>query len=165
MPNRLYPILKDIKPYVPDPYLVLIEGFCVSTKDIDTGQAARRRSPCGNFLVLMGYGLTRFEAPNSPFDCANYWGENHYGGGWNSRLPLAMPQLAYTHYATMTRHLNRANFTKFVTTGSTSPTASSSSTTRPASSSMSVDDPRHTTGQRKVPGHGTLDSSMPMTMS
>jgi hypothetical protein len=68
----------------------------------------------------MGYGVTRFESPNSPFDCANYWGENHYGGGWCSRLPLAMPKLAYTHYATMTRHLNRANFIKYVPTGSTS---------------------------------------------
>jgi len=48
---------------------------------------------------LMGYGLTRFEAPNSPFDCANYWGENHYGGGWNSRLPLAMPPRASSRRA------------------------------------------------------------------
>src|SRR5262249_11723686 len=32
----------------------------------------------------------------------------------------AMPKPAYVHYATMSRHLNRANFTKFVTTGSTS---------------------------------------------
>ncbi|HZK82275.1 MAG TPA: hypothetical protein VFC46_14435, partial [Humisphaera sp.] len=118
--NRLYPILKDIKPYVPNPYLVLIEGFCVSSKDIDTGQVGQAEITMRDFLVLMGYGLTRFEAPNSPFDCANYWGENHYGGGWNSRLPLAMPKLAYTHYATMTRHLNRANFTRYVTTGSTS---------------------------------------------
>ena len=73
-----------------------------------------------DFLVLMGYGVTRFESPNSPFDCANYWGENHYGGGWCSRLPVAMPHLAYAHYGTMTRHLNRANFVKYIPTGSTS---------------------------------------------
>jgi len=118
--NRLYPIMKDIKQHKPDPYLVLIEGFCVSSKDFDTGQQGQANIAMRDFLVLMGYGVTRFEAPNSPFDCANYWGENHYGGGWNSRLPLAMPKLAYTHYATMTRHLNRANFSKYVTTGSTS---------------------------------------------
>lgn len=118
--NRLYPILKDIKQYKPDPYLVLIEGFCVSSKDLDTGQRGQADIAMRNFLVLMGYGVTRFEAPNSAFDCANYWGENHYGGGWCSRLPVAMPHLAYAHYATMTRHLNRANFTKFVATGSTS---------------------------------------------
>lgn len=118
--NRLYPILKDIKQHKPNPYLVLIEGFCVSSKDIDTGQQGQADIAMRDFLVLMGYGVTRFESPNSPFDCANYWGENHYGGGWCSRLPLAMPKLAYAHYATMTRHLNRANFTKYVPTGSTS---------------------------------------------
>jgi hypothetical protein len=118
--NRLYPIMKDVKQHRPNPYLVLIEGFCVSSKDIDTGQQGQADISMRDFLVLMGYGLTRFEAPNSPFDCANYWGENHYGGGWNSRLPLAMPKLAYVHYATMTRHLNRANFVKYVPTGSTS---------------------------------------------
>lgn len=116
--NRLYPILKDIKQHKPNPYLVLIEGFCVSSKDIDTGEQGQADIAMRDFLVLMGYGVTRFESPNSPFDCANYWGENHYGGGWNARLPLATPKLAYTHYATMTRHLNRANFAKYVPTGS-----------------------------------------------
>lgn len=116
--NRLYPILKDIKEHKKNPYLVLIEGFCVSSKDIDTGETGQADIAMRDFLVLMGYGVTRFESPNSPFDCANYWGENHYGGGWNNRLPLATPKLAYTHYATMTRHLNRANFTKYVPTGS-----------------------------------------------
>jgi hypothetical protein len=118
--NRLYPITKDIKEYLPKPYLTLVEGFCVSSKDIDTGDQGQEEICMRDFLVLMGYGLQRFEAPNAPFDCANYWGENHYGGGWNSRLPLATPKLAYVSYATMTRHLNRANFTKFVPTGSTS---------------------------------------------
>lgn len=116
--NRLYPILKDVKEHKKNPYLVLIEGFCVSSKDIDTGETGQADIAMRDFLVLMGYGVTRFESPNSPFDCANYWGENHYGGGWNNRLPLATPKLAYTHYATMTRHLNRANFQKYVPTGS-----------------------------------------------
>jgi hypothetical protein len=118
--NRLYPIMKDIKEHLPKPYLALVEGFCVSSKDIDTGDQGQEEICMRDFLVLMGHGLTRFEAPNAPFDCANYWGENHYGGGWNSRLPLATPKLAYVSYATMTRHLNRANFTKYVPTGSTS---------------------------------------------
>lgn len=118
--NRLFPIMKDIKEHLPKPYLALVEGFCVSSKDIDTGDQGQEQITMRDFLVLMGYGLTRFEATNAPFDCANYWGENHYGGGWNSRLPLATPKLAYVSYATMTRHLNRANFTKYVPTGSTS---------------------------------------------
>src|SRR5690606_31726681 len=71
-------------------------------------------------LLLMGYGVRLFESGNGPFDCANYWGENHYGGGWLHRLPVAMPKESYVHYATLTRNLNRANFTKYVPTGSTS---------------------------------------------
>ncbi len=118
--NRLYPILKDIKKYKPNPYLVLIEGTCISSKDLDTGVQGQADISMRDFLVLMGYGVSRFESCNAPFDCANYWGENHYGAGWNGRLPLAMPKPAYVHYATMTRHLNRANFTKYIPTGSTS---------------------------------------------
>src|SRR5256714_9672401 len=79
--NRLYPIMKDIKQYKPNPYLVLIEGFAVSSKDIDTGEESQADICMRDFLVLMGYGVTRFEGCNSPWDCANYWGENHYGGG------------------------------------------------------------------------------------
>ena len=118
--NRMYATMKDIRKYVPDPYLVMTEGFCVSSKDIDTREEGQADISIRDFLVLMGYGVTRFESSNSAFDCANYWGENHYGGGWCSRLPLAMPKPAYVQYATLTRHLNRANFTKFVPTGSTS---------------------------------------------
>lgn len=118
--NRMYPIFKDIKQYKKDPYFVLIEGTHISSKDIDTGEQGQANIATRNFLVLMGYGITRFESCNAPFDCANYWGENHYGGGWCTRLPVAMPKIGYVNYATLTRHLNRANFTKYITTGSTS---------------------------------------------
>ncbi len=118
--NRLYPIMKDIREYKKNPYFVLIEGTHISSKDIDTGQDGQADISIRNFLLFMGYGVNRFESGNAPFDCANYWGENHYGGGWSSRLPLAMPKLAYANYATITRHLNRANFTKYLPTGSTS---------------------------------------------
>lgn len=118
--NRLYPIMKDIKQYIKDPYLVLTEGNAVSSKDFDTGEQGQADVLIRNFLVMMGYGVSQFEAGISPWDCANYWGENHYGGGWNTRQPVAMPKPAYIQYATMTRHLNRANFTKYVPTGSTS---------------------------------------------
>ncbi len=118
--NRMYPIMKDIKQYKKDPYLVMVEGFCVSSKDIDTGEEGKSEIATRDMLVLMGYGVTRFESADPAFTCANYWGEQHYGGGLCSRMPVAMPELAYVNYATLTRHLNRANFTKYVPTGSTS---------------------------------------------
>src|SRR4029078_640301 len=105
--SRLYPILQDIKQYKKDPYLVLIEGCCVSSKDIDTGNEEEANISTRDFLLMLGYGLTRFESANAPYDCANYWGENHYGGGLCERLPLAMPKPVYVQYAMITRHLNR----------------------------------------------------------
>jgi hypothetical protein len=118
--NRMCPILGEIRKYKKDPYLCLIEGTCISSKDIDTMEQGQAEIGIRDFLVLIGYGVTLLESNNAPFDCANYWGENHYGGGWMTRLPLAMPKLAYTHYGTLTRHINRANFTKYIPTGSTS---------------------------------------------
>jgi len=118
--NRLYPIMHDIKQYKKDPYLVTIEGPCMSSKDYDTTPELQADILTRNFLVLIGYGINNHESTNPPFDCANYWGENHYGGGIMTQLPLAMPKMAYIAYATMTRHLNRRNFTKYVPTGSTS---------------------------------------------
>lgn len=118
--HRMYPTMKDIRKYKPDPYLVMTEGFCVSSKDIDTGPQGQADIVTRDYLLLMGYGVARFESSLQPFECANYWGEQHYGGGMGTRLPLAMPQAATVHFATLTRHLNRANFVKYVPTGSTS---------------------------------------------
>ncbi|MCM8815043.1 MAG: hypothetical protein NC931_03560, partial [Candidatus Omnitrophica bacterium] len=118
--NRLYPILQDIKKYKPDPYLVVVEGTCISSADYDTSFEDQANIATRNFLVLIGYGINHHASSNAPFDCANYWGENHYGGGYCTRLPLAMPKLAYVSYATLTRHINRCNFIRYVPTGSTS---------------------------------------------
>lgn len=118
--NRLYPILQDIKRYKPNPYLVVVEGTCISSADYDTTQEDQANIATRNFLVLIGYGINHHASSNAPFDCANYWGENHYGGGYCTRLPLAMPKLAYVSYATLTRHINRCNFVRYVPAGSTS---------------------------------------------
>jgi hypothetical protein len=118
--NRMYPVLGDVRKYKPDAYFVLIEGTHVSSKDIDTGQEGQAQISIRNYLTLMGYGISKFESGNSPFDCANYWGENHYGGGWMTRKPMSMPKLGYVQFATLTRNLNRANFVKYIPTSSTS---------------------------------------------
>ncbi len=118
--NRLCPIMKDIRQYKPDPYLVVVEGTSVSSRDLDTGEEEQADICTRDFLNLIGYGVTRFESSDAPFDCAGYWGENHYGGGWCNRKPMCTPKLAYINYATLTRHINRANFTKYLPTGSTS---------------------------------------------
>ncbi len=118
--NRLYPILQDIRKYKPNPYLAVVEGTCISSADYDTSFEDQANIATRNFLVLIGYGINNHASSNAPFDCANYWGENHYGGGYCTRLPLAMPKLAYVSYATLTRHINRCNFVRYVPAGSSS---------------------------------------------
>src|SRR5262249_2842264 len=118
--NRMYATMKDIKTYLPNPYLVMIEGFCVSSKDIDTGPRGQADINSRDFLLLMGYGVNRFESANPPNECAAAWGEQHYGGGLCSGMPAATPERASVHQATLTGHLTRANFAKYVPTGSTS---------------------------------------------
>jgi hypothetical protein len=117
--NRLYPIFQDIKKYIPNPYFVMTEGPAISSIDVDTTPEEHANLCTRNMLALFGYGVYNHESANQPFDCANYWGENHYGGGLCTRLPLAMPKIAYVSSATMTRHLNRRNFVKYLPTGST----------------------------------------------
>ncbi len=126
--NRLYPILQDVKKYKPNPYLVVVDGTCISSADYDTSDEDQANIATRNFLVLIGYGINNHESSNAPFDCANYWGENHYGGGYCTRLPLAMPKLAYVSYATLTRHINRCNFVRYVLTGSISTYARNTNT-------------------------------------
>ena len=118
--NRLYPIFQDIKKYKKNPYFVMIEGPAISSADVDTTPEEHANNCTRNMLGLFGYGVYNHESANQPFDCANYWGENHYGGGLCTRLPKIMPKIAYVSSATMTRHLNRCNFVKYVPTGSTS---------------------------------------------
>jgi len=118
--HRLYPILKDIKEHIKEPFLTMNEGTHISSKDIDMSEQAKGDITVRNFLLLMGYDVYRHPSANAPFECAGYWGENHYGGGHMSRKPKMMPEIAYVGYATMTRQLNRANFTKYIPVGSTS---------------------------------------------
>lgn len=72
-------------------------------------------------LISMAYGVDRFHAGWFAFDCANYYGSEHYGGcGIQRRLPYADPKPAYAAFATMTDKLNEANFDGWVKTGSLS---------------------------------------------
>jgi hypothetical protein len=70
-------------------------------------------------LILSAYGTTRHLGWPTPFACASYWGESHYGSGMTERQPLLSPKVFYSAYATLTRQLNRVNYVKMIPTGST----------------------------------------------
>jgi hypothetical protein len=71
-----------------------------------------------SYLILAAYGTTRHLGWPVGFHCQGYWGETHYGAGLISPLPLLNPRPVFSAYATLTRQLNRMNFTKLVPTGS-----------------------------------------------
>ena len=73
-----------------------------------------------NLLLMMSYGVNRFPSTTAAFECADYWGEQHYGGGVMNRIPFISPKPVYATFATMTRNLNRCNFSKWLPTGSLS---------------------------------------------
>lgn len=70
-------------------------------------------------LFLASYDTTRFLGWPTASHCAGAWGEQHYGSGFCEPLPLINPRPVYSSYATMTRQLNRMNFSKVIPTPST----------------------------------------------
>jgi hypothetical protein len=70
-------------------------------------------------LLSMAYGVRRFYSGWFAFDCGNYYGSEHYGGcGIQRRIPYCDPKPAYAAYATMTDHLDGADFAGYLPTGS-----------------------------------------------
>lgn len=119
--QRLYQLVNEYRKVGKTPYLVMVEGPCSNTTvgALDWEEQANNYTRA--YLLYFAYGVYLHPSGPTPFDCANYWGEQHYGScGLFSRLPMADPKPAYVGYATLTRHLNRSNFTKWLPTGSLS---------------------------------------------
>lgn len=100
--------------------LVMVEGVCLPTRPGSLSEREQADQTVRSFLVLMGYGIDHFSAGISGFECSSVWGEQHYGGGLYNRLPIETPKPSYAAFATMTRNLNRCNFTRWLPTGSLS---------------------------------------------
>jgi hypothetical protein len=120
--HRLYELREEYrKAGKPDPYFDVHEGTCAPTPLGALTWDEQADIYTRNFLIYFGYGVYRHPSGPTPFDCANYWGEEHYGScGLFARLPYAAPKPSYVAYATLSRHLNRANFEKWLPTGSLS---------------------------------------------
>jgi len=118
--HRLYILKEEYKKAgITDPMLVYIEGIFSPTEPgaLTWEEQAERYHRWT--LLSMAYGVERFHAGWFAFDCADYYGADHYGGcGIQRRIPYMDPKPAYAHFATMTRHLERAKFEKWLPTGS-----------------------------------------------
>jgi hypothetical protein len=118
--HRLYILKEEFKKFgLDNPMLSYIEGiFSPTEPGALTWQEQAERYHRWT-LLSMAYGIERFHAGWFAFDCGDYYGAEHYGGcGIQRRIPYADPKPAYAHFATMTRHLERAKFEKWIPTGS-----------------------------------------------
>jgi len=119
--HRLYQTVNEFRKYGKKPLLAMVEGPCVPTLPGTLTWDEQADLYTRSFLIYFAYGVDRHPSGPTPFDCGNYWGEEEYGAcGLFTRLPQAAPKPSYVAYATLSRHLNRANFEKWLPTGSLS---------------------------------------------
>jgi hypothetical protein len=117
--HRLYMTRQEMaKAGIKKPLLPMYEGPCVPSGPGALTNQEQADITIRNSLILMAYGVDIQNGGFPAFDTASYWGEQHYGFGVLNRLSLETPKTAYSALATLTRHLNRANYAKWVPTGS-----------------------------------------------
>jgi hypothetical protein len=118
--HRLYQTIQEFKKYGKTPFFEMTEGPIIPSQPGALTWDEHADIHVRNLLILFAYGVYRHAGTVAPFDCANYWGESHNGSGLITRLPHTTPKPAYVAYATLSRHLNRAHFEKWLPTGSRS---------------------------------------------
>ena len=118
--HRCYIMQEELKKAgIKNPNLVMVEGPCLPTRPGSLTMDEQADNWVRMSLLLYGYGIDR-QIGGWGIECANYWGEQHYGGGVYNRLPHVTPKPSACALATMTRHTNRKNLTKWLRTGSLS---------------------------------------------
>lgn len=117
--HRLYMARQELREAgIKKPLLPMYEGPCVPSGPGALTDQEQADITIRNSLMLLVYGVDIQNGGFPAFDTASYWGEQHYGFGVLNRMSLETPKIAYTALATLTRHLNRKNFEKWLPTGS-----------------------------------------------
>jgi len=117
--HRLYMTRKEMTAAgIHKPFLPMYEGPCVPSGPGAITDQEQADLTIRNSLLLFVYGVDIQNGGFPAFDTASYWGEQHYGFGVLNRVSLETPKIAYTSLATLTRHLNRCNYHKWLPTGS-----------------------------------------------
>ncbi len=118
--HRCYIMAEELKKAgMKNPNLAMVEGPCLPTRPGALTMNEQADNWVRVSLILYGYGINQ-QIGGWGIECAGYWGEQHYGGGVYNRLPFVTPKPSACALATMTRHINRKNFTKWLPTGSLS---------------------------------------------
>lgn len=110
--HRMYMFLHHWKQVRKEPpFLLSVEGPCVSrvapgslTAEEQAAHVIRAS------MILSAYGIDRQFSIAGLAACADYWGEQHYGGGLLSRLPDLNPFLSFSAVATHVRIMRHMVF-------------------------------------------------------
>src|SRR5436190_21355343 len=117
--HRLYMTRQEMTAAgITKPFLPMYEGPCIPSGPGALTDREQADLTIRDSLILLAYGVDIQNGGFPAFDTASYWGEQHYGFGVLNRVSLETPKLAYTSLATLTRHLNRATYKKWIPTGS-----------------------------------------------
>jgi len=118
--HRLYILREEYrKAGIEKPFLPYVEGIFSPTEPgaLTWEEQADRYHRWS--LLSLAYGIEQFYSGWFAYDCASYYGAEHYGGcGIQRRIPYCDPKPGYVHFATMTRQLDRARFAGWLPTGS-----------------------------------------------
>ena len=119
--HRMYICRNEFKKAgIENPWLPMYEGPALPSRPGALSPQEHADLTIRNSLILLAYGVDMQLGGLAPFDAGSYWGEQHYGGGMMEALPTLRARPTYPAFATMTRHLNRRNFKRWVNTGSLS---------------------------------------------
>jgi hypothetical protein len=118
--HRCYVLREELKKAgLQNPNLVMVEGPCLPSRPGALSLGEQAENWVRLSLILQAYGIDR-QIGGWAFDCGDYWGEQHYGGGVFNGLPHLTPKPAACALATMTRRTNRKNLNQWLPTGSLS---------------------------------------------
>ena len=117
--HRKWQLRQEWKKVGKEPEYIFVEGNFVPAIPGAVTEAEQADYIVRNHLHFLAYNMYNLPAGVTGVTCADYYGEEHYGGGYPvGPLPHMSPRPGYSAYATLTRHLNRKNFVKYVPTGS-----------------------------------------------
>ena len=121
-PSRLWMLQEEMRRSgYEDVPLVHCESYFPSSHRLALGHRRAADHIVRTAVLSMAMGSDRFLGCFSLYDCADYWGSQHYGCvGIVGRRPEYDPKPGFAAYATMTRLLDVVEYDGYVPTGSLS---------------------------------------------
>ena len=119
--HRKWQLRQEWKKIGKEPEFIFVEGNFIPATPGGVTVAEQADYVMRHLLHFLAYEMYNLPAGVTGVSSANWYGEEHYGTGYLvDRRPYLSPNPAYATFATLTRHLNRKNFVRYLPTGSLS---------------------------------------------